>query len=79
MYTSKQELLKKDPESLLQERAEKFRKIGAIDESGAVDPHIKRSMKKRDALHEDDELRMLPSGNGSPPKLLIATGEVSRD
>jgi acetyl-CoA carboxylase carboxyl transferase subunit alpha len=75
----KQELLKKDPETLLEERTAKFRKIGAIDESGAVDPHIKRNMKKRDALHEDDELRMLPSGNGSAPKLLIATGEGSRE
>lgn len=71
--------MKKDPETLLEERSEKFRKIGAIDESGAVDPHIKRNMKKRDALHEDDELRMLPSGNGSAPKLLIVTSESSRE
>lgn len=73
------ELLKKDPETLLEERSEKFRKIGAIDESGAVDPHIKRNMKKRDALHEDDELRMLPSGNGSAPKLSLLTSESSRE
>lgn len=75
----KQDLLKQDPEALLEDRYQKFRKIGAIDESGAVDPHIKRNMKKRDALHEADEIRMLPSGNGSAPKLLIVTGEGSRD
>ena len=68
-----------DPEALLQDRAAKFRKIGAVEESGAVDPHIKRNMKKRDALHEEEDLRTLPSGNGSVPKLLIASAEGSRE
>lgn len=68
-----------DPEALLEDRAAKFRKIGAVEESGAVDPHIKRNMKKRDALHEEDDLKTLPSGNGSAPRLLIATAEGSRD
>lgn len=68
-----------DPEALLKDRAAKFRKIGAVEESGAVDPHIKRNMKKRDALHEEDDLKMLPSGNGSAPRLLIAMTEGSRD
>ena len=67
------------PEALLEDRAAKFRKIGAIEESGAVDPHIKRNMKKRDALHEEEDIKNLPSGNGSAPKLLIATAEGSRD
>jgi len=54
-----EDLLKQDPEALLEDRYQKFRKIGAIDESGAVDPHIKRNMKKRDALHF---MKMMSSG-----------------
>lgn len=70
------------PESLLEQRHEKFRKIGEVEESGPVDSHIKRNMKKRDAAVEDEEVAMLPSGNngiGAPEPLIIATGEASRE
>jgi acetyl-CoA carboxylase carboxyl transferase subunit alpha len=49
-----------DTESLLVQRHAKFRKIGEVDESGPVDPYIKRSMKKRDVPLEEGELLMLP-------------------
>lgn len=71
--------MKMDPETLLQDRAAKFRKIGDVDESGEVDPHIKRNMKKRDAPLEDNELRSLPSGNGSAPKPLMASSNATSD
>jgi acetyl-CoA carboxylase carboxyl transferase subunit alpha len=74
-----QELLTMDSESLLAQRHAKFRKIGEVDESGPVDPHIKRSMKKQDAPLEEGELLMLPPVNGSAPEPLIVTSEASRD
>jgi len=64
------------PEALLEQRLDKFRKIGEVEE-GPVDPHIKRSMKKRDAPLEDEELVMLPPGNGIAPEPLIVTGEAT--
>ncbi|XP_024360872.1 uncharacterized protein [Physcomitrium patens] len=71
------ELMKMDVETLLQDRAAKFRKIGEVEESAEVDPYIKRNMKKRDAPLEGDDLRMLPSGNGSAPKAPVASNATS--
>jgi len=64
-------------EALLEQRHAKFRKIGEVEEDGPVDPHIKRSMKKRDAPVEDEEPAMLPSGNGSAPEPVIVTSEAT--
>lgn len=69
------ELMKMDPEALIQQRAAKFRNIGEVDESGDVDPHIKRNMKKRDAPFKDDESRMLPSGSENAQKPVRANRE----
>lgn len=58
-----QELLKKDPETLISERLGKFRKMGAFDEDQEADPYIKRNMKKTDAtIEESSEVRQLVNG-----------------
>lgn len=68
-----------DTESLLEQRYQKFRKIGEVEEGGQVDPHIKRSMKKRDAPQAEGEMLTLPPANGNASEPLIATSEVSRE
>ena len=68
-----------DVDSLLEQRHGKFRKIGEVEEGAPVDPHIKRSMKKRDAPLEEGELAMLPPANGSAPEPVILSSEASRE
>lgn len=57
-------LLKLDPVDLMAQRVMKFRKMGAVEERVDVDPHIKRNMKKRDAPLDNEDSRLLSSGNG---------------
>ena len=63
MIDRMQELLKLDPESLLEQRSAKFRKIGAFREGASSNPRVKRNMKPRDAPVEDndDKPMLLPS------------------
>ena len=67
-----------DLEAVLQGRVAKFRKIGIVEEEGIINPHIKQNIKKYDTLHEEEDLVILPSCNGNPSKLLIATSDNSR-
>ncbi|KAH7284670.1 hypothetical protein KP509_34G065800 [Ceratopteris richardii] len=55
------ELLKVDPEPLLERRFAKFRKIGAHQEAVNLDPRMKRKMKPRDAPPEMGEPKLLTS------------------
>lgn len=43
------------------QRVAKFRKIGAVDESGEIEPQIKRNMKASDAIDQDPS-QLLPNG-----------------
>ncbi|CAM6084733.1 unnamed protein product [Calypogeia fissa] len=60
------DLLKLDPKTLMNQRVAKFRQMGAVEEGGEVDPHIKRNMKKREAPVEDEDSRLLLSGFQPP-------------
>ena len=51
--------------------------MGAVEEGGEVDPHIKRNMKKREAPLEDEDPRLLPSGNPRLPELNSTPVNVS--
>jgi hypothetical protein len=51
-----QELVKLDPESLVEQRGAKFRKIGGFTEGVSLNPRLKRNMKPREAPLESGSL-----------------------
>ncbi|KAJ7523171.1 hypothetical protein O6H91_18G040200 [Diphasiastrum complanatum] len=56
------ELLKLDPETLVQQRIAKFRSMGSVEEGVEIDPLIKRNMKKREAPLEDENNDLSQNG-----------------
>ena len=67
-----------DPDTLLEHRAAKFRKIGAFQEGVNLNPRLKRNMKPRDApLESDDKHLSLPSYVYRNSELSLSASSIS--
>ena len=66
-----------DPDTLLEHRAAKFRKIGAFQEGVKLNPRLKRNMKPRDAPLESDKHLSLPSYVYRNSELSLTASSIS--